>query len=119
MNYRHPLEIPRSKVFTGLKWLGPRVENPVKGVHGDTYPMAWADDDGVYMSSGDPNWACFNGIPRHVPWSESTEKPDLYPHVGGVDVEKLNGCGEDFSVELINTMPGLMGPAVMGLNPQV
>ena len=117
MEYGHPLEIPKSRVFAGFKWLGERRGCPIPGIHGDTHPMSWAADNEMYMSSGDPNWAFFDGKPRHVPWDEAIAEPGLYPHTGGVDVEKLTGFGANFGVELINTMPGLMGPGGNGPKP--
>jgi len=117
VKYGHPLEIPRSRAWKGLRWQGERAECPMEGIHGDTHPMTWAADDGVYMSAGDPNFAYFNGKPRHVPWPEAFDKPGLYPHMGGLDVEKLAGFGRDFGVEQVNTMPGLMGPGGNGPKP--
>lgn len=115
--YRHPLEIPASGAIRGFKWTGPRIPCPQPGIHGDTHPMTWAADSEIYMSAGDPNFAYFDGLPRHVPWPEAFEKPDLYPHMGGLDVEKLTGYGASFRIEQINTMPGLMGPGGNGAKP--
>lgn len=117
ITFNHPLDIPRSDVFSGLEWCGPRSACPVEGIHGDTYPMTWAANDEVYMSAGDPNWALIDGKPQGVTWAEAFELPDLYPHIGGVDVEKLIGHGKDFGIEQINTMPGLMGPGGLGAKP--
>jgi hypothetical protein len=116
MNYSHPLEIPRSKILNGLRWIGERTAGP-QGIHNDTHPMTWAADDEIYMSAGDPNYAFFNGVPRHVPWQEAFDKPELYPHMGGVDVEKITGYGAEFGIEQINTMPGLIGPGGNGAKP--
>ena len=93
MRYNHPLEIPKSEKITAFSWTGPRTACPVSGIHGDTHPMTWAADDQIYMSAGDPNWALFDGKPRGVTWQEAFDQPDLYPHMGGVDVEKLTGYG--------------------------
>jgi hypothetical protein len=79
--------------------------------------MTWAADDELYMATGDPNFAYFDGLPRHVSWQEAFDKPDLYPHMGGVDVEKITGYGSDFSIEQVNTMPGLIGPDGNGAKP--
>ena len=117
MNYRHPLEIPRSKAVTGLRWTAARTPCPVEGIHGDTYPMTWAADGEMYMSAGDPNWILENGKPRGITWQEAFDRPELYPHMGGADVEKLTGFGANFGVEQINTMPGLMGPGGNGAKP--
>jgi hypothetical protein len=56
-------------------------------------------------------------FPRHVPWQEAFDKPELYPHMGGVDVEKITGYGAEFGIEQINTMPGLIGPGGNGAKP--
>jgi len=69
------------------------------------------------MSAGDPNWIMENGKPRHMPWTEAFDKPDIYPHMGGVDVEELTGYGVDFGVRQINSMPGLIGPGGLGAKP--
>ncbi len=115
--YRHPLEIPESKVIVSFRWTGARVPCPVSGIHGDTHPQTWAADDQIYLSAGDPNWAMIDGKPRGVTWQEAWELPDLYPHMGGVDVEKLTGYGAGFGIEQVNTMPGLMGPGGLGAKP--
>lgn len=115
--YNHPLQIPRSSLITGLEWTSPRTSCPMPGMHGDTHPMAWADDDEIYMSAGDPNWAVIDGVRRSVLWNESVPKPEIYPHVGGLDVEKLTGYGAEFGVEQVNTMPGFMGPGGFGAKP--
>src|SRR3990172_4820366 len=110
MNYKHPFEIPKSKILSGLRWTGIRRPITQDGIHNDTHPMTWAADNEMYMATGVPNFAYFNGAPRHVPWQEAFDKPDLYPHMGGVDVEKITGYGAEFGIEQINTMPGLIGP---------
>ena len=115
--FTHPLEIPRSEELTGFKWTGPRAPCTEEGIHGDTHPMTWAADDETYMSAGDPNFAVISGKRRHVPWKEGIANPDLYPHMGGVDFERLTGRGAGFGVEQINTMPGLMGPGGLGPKP--
>jgi hypothetical protein len=117
MNYTHPLELPKSKILTGLRWTGDRSAIPQDGIHNDTHPMTWAADDEMYMATGDPNFAYFDGAPRHVSWQEAFEKPDLYPHMGGVDIEMITGSGADFGIEQINTMPGLIGPGGNGAKP--
>jgi hypothetical protein len=104
MNYKHPLEIPKSDTITGFAWTAERTPCPIAGMHGDTHPMTWADDDRIYMSAGDPNWIMENGKPRHMPWTDAFDKPDIYPHMGGVDVEELTGYGADFGVRQINSM---------------
>lgn len=114
--YSHPLEIPKSDLLSGLRWTGERTPIP-GGIHNDTHPMTWAADGEMYMSSGDPNFAYFDGVPRHVSWQEAFEKPELYPHMGGVDVERITGYGAGFGIEQVNTMPGLIGPGGNGAKP--
>ena len=117
MYYRHPLEIPKSKLFSGFRWIGSRIAIPQQGIHSDTHPMTWAGDGELYMATGDPNFAYFNGIPRHVSWQEAIDNPALYPHMGGVDVERITGFGDHFGIHQINTMPGLIGPGGNGAKP--
>jgi len=117
MEYKHPLEIPKSTAITGFEWTADRQACPVPGIHNDTHPMTWAADDGMYLSAGDPNYICENGRCRHISWQEAFKRPDVYPHMGGLDVEKLTGYGYDFGVEQVNTMPGLMGPGGNGAKP--
>src|SRR5690349_21315539 len=110
MKYNHPLELPKSEKLSASTWIGPGTPCPVNGLHGDTHPMTWAADDQMYMSAGDPSWALIDGQPRGVTWQAAFDQPDLYPHMGGVDVEKLTGYGANFGIEQVNTMPGLIGP---------
>jgi hypothetical protein len=117
MKYQHPLEIPRSKIFTGLLWTGKRSAIRQVGIHNDTHPMTWAADDEMYMATGDPNYAFFDGVPRYVSWQEAFDQPDLYAHMSGVDVEKLLNYGADFTIERVNIMPGLLGPGGNGAKP--
>ena len=117
MNYTHPLEIPRSKALSGLRWTAERSPCPVDGIHGDTHPMTWAADGETYMSAGDPNWVLVDGKPRGMTWREAFDLPEVYPHMGGVDVEKLTGYGAAFGIEQVNTMPGLIGPGGNGAKP--
>ena len=117
MDYKHPLEIPRSTSISGLEWTGDRKACPMPGIHNDTHPMTWAADDELYLSAGDPNFIFENGRYRHIPWKEAHQRPDVYPHMGGLDIEKLTGYGYDFGIEQVNTMPGLMGPGGTGPKP--
>ncbi len=117
IRYAHPLELPRSDSIVRFAWTGERRRCPMEGVHNDTHPMTWAADDEIYFSSGDPNYIMEAGRCRHVPWAEAIEKPDLYPLMGGLDVEKLVGHGYDCGIERINTMPGFMGPGGNGPKP--
>jgi hypothetical protein len=80
--------IPKSDVILGLEWLGERIGYPQKEIKGDTYPMTWAEDDGLYVSAGDPLWG------------ESRS---------GLDVEKFIGEPPDYEVEKINPMNDYLG----------
>jgi hypothetical protein len=115
--FNHPLEIPKSKAIPGFEWIGERTPCPIDGIHGDTHPMTWAADDQIYMSAGDPNWVLVDGKPIGMTWQEAFDLPDVYPHMGGVDVEKLTGYGANFGIEQVNTMPGLIGPGGNGAKP--
>ena len=117
MPHSHPLELPRSTAITRFSWTGERRRCPMPGVHNDTHPMTWAADDEIYMSTGDPNYIVENGRYRHVPWPEAAERPDIYPHMGGLDVEKLVGYGYDCGIERVNTMPGFTGSGGNGPKP--
>ena len=76
--------IPKSGVFAGLEWTGPRVPYHEPGIKGDTYPVTWADDDTLYASSGDPLWG------------ESRD---------GLDVEKFTGGpGADWKIHKVHPM---------------
>jgi hypothetical protein len=79
--------------------------------------MTWAADGEIYLSAGDPNYICEDGVCRHMSWQEAFKRPDIYPHMGGLDVERLTGYDFDFGVEQVNTMPGLMGPGGNGPKP--
>jgi hypothetical protein len=64
-------------VVIGFQWLGDEIAYPPPGpgedtnaigpvapyfdkvgyqIHGDTFPMTWANDDEIYTSAGDPGW---------------------------------------------------------------
>jgi hypothetical protein len=115
--YNHPAGLSKSPIIAGLRWTTPRAPCPVDGIHGDTYPMTWADDDAIYMSSGDPNWAEIDGLPRKILWPDAAANPALYPLIGGLDLERLTGQGAEFGVEQVNSMPGFIGPGGQGAKP--
>ena len=48
--------LPKSQIFAGLEWTGPRLPYPEPDIKGDTYPITWADDNELHTSSGDPLW---------------------------------------------------------------
>ncbi len=117
MIYKHPTEIPKSDKIKGLRWTGERVPYPVNEIHGDTYPLAWGDDGEIYTSAGDPNWAFVDGKPTPLTWQEAIEMPGIYPHMGGLDIEKISGTGKCFAIKRVNSMPGLTGPGGRGPKP--
>jgi hypothetical protein len=80
--------IPKSEFILGLEWLGERIGYPEAEIKGDTYPMTWAEDDGLYVSAGDPLWG------------ESRS---------GLDVEKFVGEPPDYEIEKVNPMNDYLG----------
>ncbi len=81
------------------KEVGPIVEYFASAgaqIHGDTYPMTWADDDEIYAGSGDPNWG---------------GKPD------GLDVEKLSGNPPHYIITRVNPMSDYRGNGGEGQKP--
>ena len=79
-NSQSGLSHPRfnaSQVVIGFQWLADEIAYPPPGpgedtnaigpvapyfdkvgyqIHGDTFPMTWANDDEIYTSAGDPGW---------------------------------------------------------------
>lgn len=92
--------IPRSKVYSGLEWLGERITYAGKinneEVKGDSFPLTWADDDEIYTSAGDPCW----GTSR---W--------------GLDIEKISGMPPNPLVTQINPMVEWTGWGGAGVKP--
>jgi hypothetical protein len=66
--------LPKSSIFAGLEWTGPRVSYPKLEIRGDTYPITWADDNELYASSGDPQWG---------------------ETIDGLDIERFDGATPD------------------------
>jgi len=118
MRYSHPTQIPRSKTFTSLEWLGDRIPVSVDGIRGDTHPMAWAADDQVYIGTGDPNWTVIDG---KIVNGKIAGRPELdeyiYRRVSGHVVEKITGTPENFSVERVNDLLGQTGWGGSGPKP--
>jgi hypothetical protein len=65
-------------------------------IHGDTFPMTWADDDEIYASAGDPNWG---------------GKDD------GLDVEKYSGTPPHYTITRVNPMSDYVGFGGKGTKP--
>ena len=72
------MRIDKSSVIQGISWTSDRLSYGDRAVKGDTYPMTWADDDGLYTAAGDPFWG------------ES---------ISGLDVEKFVGGPTDYTIE--------------------
>lgn len=118
MKYHHPTEIPRSKKLF-FEWLGDRIPVSSPNVKGDTHPMTWADDNEIYMGTGDPGWMVRDGHnyasdPSRGGWSETAE---TYQAMSGLAVERLAGCPEEFQVYRVNDIPGFVGPGGGGAKP--
>lgn len=88
--------IPRSSHIAGIQWLSDRIGYPDPAIKGDTYPMTWADDDNIYVSSGDPLWG---------------ESHD------GLDVEKFVGGPTDYVIEKVSQMNDYTGWGGNGPKP--
>jgi len=89
--------LPKSPVFAGLEWTGPRVSYPKLEIRGDTYPITWADDNELYASSGDPQWG---------------ESGD------GLDIERFYGdSAGDFTIHKVNHMNDYTGIGGGGPKP--
>ncbi len=110
-------QIRNSDVITGFEWMGEEVAYPPPGpgenpellgpvkkyferagyqIHGDTYPMTWADDDEIYASAGDPNWGGKND---------------------GLDIEKFTGTPPHYTITRVNRMSDYVGYGGSGVKP--
>jgi len=121
MQYNHPVKIPMSKDLA-FEWIGERIVPVDENMKGDTYPLTWADDDNIYVGTGDPCWMMRGGKPyRNNPelggWGESEE---TWQKMSGQVFEKFTGHPEfsgSFSVERGHDMPGYTGPGGSGPKP--
>jgi len=114
-NPGHPLK--SSDVITQFQWLTVQIAYPPPGpgedakllgplkqyfekagyqIHGDTYPMTWADDDEIYASAGDPNWGGKND---------------------GLDIEKFTGTPPHYTITRVNRMSDYVGYGGSGVKP--
>jgi len=75
--------LPHSTVIAGFQWEGERIPCSDKEKKGDSFPLTWADDDEIYTSAGDPIWG---------------ESHD------GLDIEKLSGPADGYTVSKVNHM---------------
>jgi len=118
MKYNHPTEIPRSKAMF-FNWTGDRVLPVTKNIRGDTYPMTWADDDALYMGTGDPNWMVKDGENYEINndkygWWESEE---VYRAMCGLCFEKITGNPDAFNVHRVNDMTSYINGGGLGPKP--
>jgi hypothetical protein len=116
-DYHHSPQFKKSRVIVEFKWIGDQVAypplSPEKGmdligpvppyfskagyqVHGDTFPMTWADDDKIYTSAGDPSWGGKNE---------------------GLDIEKFAGMPPHYAVTRVNPMADYKGYGGKGPKP--
>ena len=107
----------KSSVIVGFEWLGEEIPYPPPGpggkenptgpvnpyfgntglqVHGDTFPMTWADDDQIYTSAGDPSWGVKND---------------------GLDIEKYSGMPPHYTIMRVNPMADYKGLGGKGTKP--
>jgi len=93
------LEYPPPGPADDLKLIGPVVPYFAKAgyqIHGDTFPLTWADDDEIYTSAGDPNWGGKND---------------------GLDVEKFSGMPPAYTITRVNPMSDYVGFGGKGQKP--
>ena len=115
-NERREPHSKKSEVIVSFEWIGDAIEySPGPGedlshlgpipkyfgkvgyqVHGDTFPMTWADDDQIYASAGDPNWG---------------GKED------GLDVEEFSGTPPQYTITRVNPMSDYKGFGGKGEKP--
>ena len=119
-NSQSGLSHPRfntSQVIAGFQWLGNEIAYPPPApseekshigpvdpyfteagyqIHGDTFPMTWADDDEIYASAGDPGWGGKNE---------------------GLDVEKFSGMPPHYAITRVNPMLDYRGSGGGGPKP--
>jgi hypothetical protein len=112
----HP-RLNKSQVIIGFQWLGDEIAYPPPGpgedtsaigpvapyfdkvgyqIHGDTFPMTWADDDEIYTSAGDPGWGGKNE---------------------GLDVEGFSGMPPHYAITRVNPMSDYKGSGGGGPKP--
>ena len=111
MKFKHPVEIPRSKAIVNFEWTGERVPCARLGIKGDSHPLTWADDDCIYVGTGDPNWfEDGNGNAVTISWTQDQLNDEMTVRRGcGLAVEKFTGSPECFGLERINDMTDFVG----------
>jgi len=115
MKYTHPTQIPMSQTLM-FDWTGENI--PVSSVNtlGDTYPITWADDDDLYVGTGDPLWCVINGV-NTIADVMMKNDPDMFPRVTGQVSEKITGSPPHFEVHRLNDHPGYRGYGGNGPKP--
>ena len=118
MKYNHPTDIPRSKDLF-FDWTSDRIVPTTQNIRGDTYPQTWADDDGLYIGTGDPNWMVKNGE-NYVMCAELgnwNENAEVYECMSGCVLEKLTGEPQAFGLTRVNDMRSFIGLGGGGPKP--
>lgn len=115
MKYNHPTEIPVSEHIL-FDWIGDRIPVSSENVAGDSYPQTWADDDEIYVGTGDPNWMVLDGV-NSRPYDKINESEEVYAAMTGQVVEKITGDPEHFELFRVNDMPGYRGMGGNGPKP--
>ncbi len=92
----HKFPVPKSKLITGLEWLGERIPYPEPTIKGDTFPMTWGADGEIYTSAGDPIWCGEDD---------------------GLDAEKFLGTPPDYKIVRTSNMRDYQGWGGWGAKP--
>ena len=115
VRYAHPAEIPMSKTLC-FEWTGERmITDPLDG--GDTHPQTWADDDDIYIGTGDPLWFEKEGKKYHNSSPGVSDDPAGPQKMHGQVVEKLTGFPPDVTLHRVHDMPGHTGLGGHGGKP--
>lgn len=120
MRYTHPTQIPRSEYFKELVWRGERIPCSEPRHRGDTHPVAWADNDELYIGTGDPTWYELQGEPHNPGDIENPDdelKEYIYRRISGLAVESLTGEAEHFDIRRENDMLAYVGGGGSGPKP--
>jgi len=108
MKYSHPTEIKMSNDLF-FDWIGERMISDARDA-GDTHPQTWADDDEIYVGTGDPNWFERDGEKIHFTDPGAYSNPaDAVQKMRGQVVEKFTGTPPDFALRRVHDMPGHTG----------
>ena len=114
--YTHPGEIPMSKTLF-FEWAGEGMITDIRD-GGDTHPQTWADDDDIYIGTGDPHWFMKDGKKTHGDDPGARDNlQDVLQKMQGQVVEKLTGYPPNVTLWRVNDMPGYMGAGGNGGKP--